>query len=415
MNNSRFISDFSRYPAAVLLVDDQPMVAEAVRRMLVGESNISFFYCDDPAQAIKTAIDVSPTVILQDLVMPDIDGIMLVKFFRSHPSTRNIPMIVLSTKEDPKLKAEAFAVGANDYLIKLPDKAELIARIRYHSRAYLNLCLAEERATQLALANEQISKLNARLKRENLRLSTELDVARKIQAMILPKSDELKELKKLDIDGFMEPASEVGGDYYDVWQNNGVLHLSIGDVTGHGLESGLLMLMVQTAVRAISAVDVSDPIAFLQALNKVIYDNTRRINSDRNLSFILLSYKNNQLTITGQHESVILLKHTGEIELIDSIDLGFPLGLEADIQPFIHTVSAPFESGDTIVLYTDGIVEAENSKKEHYGLERLCMQLKENAYKPAQEIRKAIIKDLKAHIGKQRIYDDITLLVIKHP
>ncbi|MCS6959321.1 MAG: PP2C family protein-serine/threonine phosphatase [Pseudanabaenaceae cyanobacterium SKYG29] len=213
----------------------------------------------------------------------------------------------------------------------------------------------------------------------------------------------------------MEPASEVGGDYYDVWQNNGVLHLSIGDVTGHGLESGLLMLMVQTAVRAISALDISDPITFLQALNKVIYENTRRINSDRNLTFILLSYKNEQLTITGQHESVILLKGGGEIELIDSIDLGFPIGLEADIQEFIHSVSIPFKSGDIVLLYTDGIVEAENSQKQHYGLDRLCDQLKQNAHKTAQEIRKAIIKDLKAHIGKQKIYDDITLLVIKHP
>jgi sigma-B regulation protein RsbU (phosphoserine phosphatase) len=409
-----FATDFSRYPATVLLVDDQAMVAEAVRRMLSGENNISFSYCGDPAQAINTAIEISPTVILQDLVMPDIDGIMLVKFFRSHPATKNIPMIVLSTKEDPKLKAESFAVGANDYLVKLPDRVELIARIRYHSRAYLNLCLAEERAIQLAVANEEISKLNARLKQENLRLSTELDVARKIQSMILPKPRELSDFAQLDIDGFMEPASEVGGDYYDVWQSNGIVRISIGDVTGHGLESGVLMLMVQAAVRAISALGIHNSIDFLQALNKVIYDNVHRMNSDRNLSFILLSYEKNKLLISGQHEEVIIVRKTGEIERIDSIDLGFPIGLEENIKDFLQCIEIPFHPGDTTVLYTDGIVEAQNQNKEFYGLERLCNCILKNAQKNAAEIRKAIMADFKSHIGKHRIYDDITLVAVKH-
>lgn len=409
-----FTTDFSRYPAIVLLVDDQVMVAEAVRRMLDSENNISFFYCGDPAQAINTAIEISPTVILQDLVMPDIDGIMLVKFFRSHPSTKNIPMIVLSTKEDPKLKAEAFAVGANDYLVKLPDRVELIARIRYHSRAYLNLCLAEERATQLAVANDEISKLNARLKQENFRLSTELDIARKIQSMILPKTKELSGFSQLDIDGFMEPASEVGGDYYDVWQSNGIVRISIGDVTGHGLESGVLMLMVQAAVRAISALDIHSPIDFLRALNKVIYDNVNRMNSDRSLTFILLSYEKNKLLISGQHEEVIIVRKTGKIERIDSIDLGFPIGLEEEIKDFLHCIEIPFNSGDTVVLYTDGIVEAQNNKNEFYGLERLCDCITQHSQKTAAEIRQAIMTDLKSHIGKQKVYDDITLVAVKH-
>jgi sigma-B regulation protein RsbU (phosphoserine phosphatase) len=73
---------------------------------------------------------VQPTVILQDLVMPDIDGLQLVKFFRANKATREVPMIVLSSKEEPAIKAQAFALGANDYQVKLPDKLELIARIR---------------------------------------------------------------------------------------------------------------------------------------------------------------------------------------------------------------------------------------------------------------------------------------------
>lgn len=130
--------DPGSYPVRVLLVDDQPMVAQAIKRALDSEEDIEFFYCQDPTEAIKTAREVKPTVILQDLVMPEIDGLTLVRFLRANPGTRMVPIIVLSSKEDPRVKGEAFNTGANDYLVKLPDKIELIARVRYHSRAYVN-------------------------------------------------------------------------------------------------------------------------------------------------------------------------------------------------------------------------------------------------------------------------------------
>jgi two-component system, sensor histidine kinase len=123
----------------VLLIDDQAMIGEAVRRMLVDEKDIIFHFCNDPARAISIASEVSPTVILVDLVMPEIDGLTLVRFFRASPLTRDIPIIVLSTTEDPKVKASAFAKEANDYLVKLPDRLELVARIRHHSKGYINL------------------------------------------------------------------------------------------------------------------------------------------------------------------------------------------------------------------------------------------------------------------------------------
>lgn len=129
---------------AVLLIDDQPIVAEAVRRMVESEQSINFYYCEDATQALQMAMELKPTVILQDLVMPEIDGLMLLRFFRANPTTRDLPIIVLSIYEDPHLKAEAFANGANDYLVKLPDRIELIARIRYHSNAYINFLKRHE-------------------------------------------------------------------------------------------------------------------------------------------------------------------------------------------------------------------------------------------------------------------------------
>ncbi len=138
----------------VLLVDDQIIVAESIRRLLAKEPDIQFYHCSDPRQAIPTAIAIAPTVILQDLVMPEADGLTLVKFYRANPATRTIPVIVLSARDESTLKAEAFTIGANDYLVKIPDPIEFVARLRYHSTAYVNLLKRHEAEQTLAYNKE---------------------------------------------------------------------------------------------------------------------------------------------------------------------------------------------------------------------------------------------------------------------
>jgi two-component system, chemotaxis family, response regulator WspR len=152
-------------PAMVLLVDDQVIVAEAVRRALVTENGIDFHYCARSDEAMDAAIQTRPTVILQDLVMPGIDGLTLVKAYRSDPAMRDVPIIVLSAKEDPIIKSAAFAAGANDYLVKLPDRIELVARIRYHSRSYINLLQRDEAYRALRKSQQQLLEANLELRR----------------------------------------------------------------------------------------------------------------------------------------------------------------------------------------------------------------------------------------------------------
>src|SRR4051812_25080298 len=103
----------------VLLVDDQMIIAEAIRRMLAGQADIEFHAVSDARLALEAAQRLQPSVILQDLVLPEIDGFTLIKAYRDLPALAQVPVIVLSAKEDPKLKAHGFAVGANDYLVKL--------------------------------------------------------------------------------------------------------------------------------------------------------------------------------------------------------------------------------------------------------------------------------------------------------
>ena len=152
-------------PIMVLLVDDQVIVGEAIRRMLAGEPNVNFHYCANADQAVRAAEKTRPTVILQDLVMPSTDGLTLVRQYRAHPALKNVPIIVLSTKEEPEVKRAAFMAGANDYLVKLPDRIELIARVRYHSRAYLNLVQRDEAYRALRQSQQQLLETNFELQR----------------------------------------------------------------------------------------------------------------------------------------------------------------------------------------------------------------------------------------------------------
>ncbi|HWE84695.1 MAG TPA: adenylate/guanylate cyclase domain-containing protein [Terracidiphilus sp.] len=155
------------HPIRVLLVDDQRIVGETVRRMLAGHTpEIEFRLCLDPTAALAMATEFGPTVILQDLVMPGVNGIDLVRAFRANEATQRVPIIVLSSKEEAATKAESFAAGANDYIVKLPDKLELLARIQHHSDSFVHRLERDEAYKLLLHQQEMLSQLLAKVSEE---------------------------------------------------------------------------------------------------------------------------------------------------------------------------------------------------------------------------------------------------------
>jgi sigma-B regulation protein RsbU (phosphoserine phosphatase) len=271
-----------------------------------------------------------------------------------------------------------------------------------------------DRTRELASANEEIQRLYEKLKDENLRMGAELDVARRIQMMVLPAKSELEGIPDLDIASYVEPADEVGGDYYDVLHTPRGVKIGIGDVTGHGVESGVLMLMVQSVARALHERGVNDRRAFLEVLNRAIYKNIERTKSGKHLSLSFLDYVDGEVTISGQHEEVIIIRHDGTVTRLDTMDLGFPIGLEENIGDYVSMTSFPFAEGDMIVLFTDGITEAESEAGSLYGMARLVDSAVRAHPRSAADAVAAIVWDLKAHIGTQKVHDDITLVVVKH-
>jgi sigma-B regulation protein RsbU (phosphoserine phosphatase) len=244
----------STRPVTVLLIDDQAMVGESVRRMLEPEKDIVFHFCKDPTKAIETANGVQPTVILQDLVMPDIDGLMLVKFFRANAATKQTPMIVLSSKEEPTVKAQAFALGANDYLVKLPDRIELIARIRYHSRSYIAQLERDEAYRKLAESERLMAE--------------ELAQASRYVQSLLPA----RLTGDVAINWRFIPSTQLGGDMFGYhWLDPDHLAAYLLDVSGHGVGSSLLAVSAANllAAQSLAGVDFRDPGKVLIRLNDV--------------------------------------------------------------------------------------------------------------------------------------------------
>ncbi|AHG45938.1 regulatory protein [Rhizobium leguminosarum bv. trifolii CB782] len=284
--------------------------------------------------------------------------------------------------------------------------------ISYHTENLEQL--VEERTAQIEDAKEEISTLNAQLQRENRRLGTELAVAERIQLMVLPLDQELDDFQALEIAAYMRPAEEVGGDYYDVLKNGSRLKIGIGDVTGHGLESGVLMLMVQSVARALQEAGNTDAVKFLTTLNSALFKNIVRTKIDKHLTLAFLDYDGKEMILSGQHEEVVVVRANGEVERIDTMDLGIPIGLEADISAFIKTREIAFAKGDLILLHTDGVTEAENDAGELFGMERLCREAVRLKDLSAEKVVAEIVATLMGFIGSQKIYDDITLLAVRH-
>jgi sigma-B regulation protein RsbU (phosphoserine phosphatase) len=329
-------------PVTVLLIDDQTIIGESVRRMLAGETDIQYHFCQDPTQAIATANAVQPTVILQDLVMPEIDGLQLVKFFRANPATRQTPMIVLSSKEEPVIKAQAFALGANDYLVKLPDKVELIARIRYHSRGYLNLLERDEAYRRLEESQRQLAEEIAQ-------------AARYVQSLLPAKL-----VGDVRIDWRFVPSTQLGGDMFGYhWLDSDHLALYLLDVSGHGVGSSLLAVSVNNmlASQSLPNTNCREPGKVLARLNDIfpmekqhgkyftiwygVFDRAQRT----------LSYSNAGhppgLLYTGPSAAEASLQQLSSVGLA----AGMMEGMEYDTQAI---QLGPFSR---LLLYSDGVYE----------------------------------------------------------
>jgi len=328
----------------VLLVDDQRMVGEAIRRMLLDIPALEYRFHADPLTALTVADEFGPTVILQDLIMPGVDGIEMVRQFRANPSTTSVPLIVLSSKEEPTTKAEAFSAGANDYLVKLPDKLELVARIRYHSAAYISR-LERDEAFRALEAQQKV-------------MAQEIAEAAAFVRSLLPAP--MQEGSVLSDWRFIT-SSSLGGDtfgYY--WLSPHQLVIYLLDVCGHGVGSALLSVSAINTIRqrTLPNTDFNVPSQVLAGLNR-LFPMEEQGGKYFTMFYGVYDTETRELIhASGGHPPAIAIAPDGSATNLSSTGFvigGFSLSTYRDVR----TTLAP---GTRLFVFSDGCYEITNAE-----------------------------------------------------
>ncbi len=377
----------------VLLIDDQAIVGAAVQRMLEPEADIIFQFCQDPTGAIPAATEFEPTVILQDLIMPDIDGLTLVKFFRVHARLKDVPLIVLSSKEEAVTKANAFALGANDYMVKLPDRIELIARIRYHSQGYINL-LQRNEAYAALLASRQA-------------LAAELAQAADYVVSLMP--DPLPSGTITTAWRFF-PSAQLGGDSFGYhWIDEDTFAVYLLDVCGHGVGSALLSVSAFNAIRSqtLPNTDFRIPEQVLAALNDAFL-----MEHHNNLYFTIwygvFDRRTRELRFaSGGHPPAFLVTKEGTLTRLFTNNMfigGLP---ESTYQG--DSVTVP--PGAHLYVFSDGVYEVDPPAGNMWTLEELGDYLLENKLDQGEDID-ALYRKMQAYHGQDILEDDFSMLAV---
>jgi sigma-B regulation protein RsbU (phosphoserine phosphatase) len=242
------------------------------------------------------------------------------------------------------------------------------------------------------------------------RLEDEMKLASRIQTSILPRTFDIA---RLEIAAAMEPASEVGGDYYDVIPAPGGAWIGIGDVAGHGLDAGLYALMAQTAIAA--AVDARPdgaPRELVAAVNRILFANAwGRLGDPRHMTLSLVRFRDDgRVVFAGAHMDLVVVRADGAIDTFATP--GTWVGLIDDVAAVTVDAELALAAGDTLVLYSDGAVEAADAAGAQFGLERLGAAAKAAAGQGPAAVVAGVTKAVAAHRARQD--DDVTVMALRY-
>lgn len=263
-------------------------------------------------------------------------------------------------------------------------------------------------AARERLVNEEF-RARTQLRDARDALWSDMAVARRIQTSLLPR---VRKLPGYQLAATMLPAEEVGGDYYDVIETRqGELWISIGDVSGHGVESGLIMMMTQTSVfTAVNNERALAPSRMLEMVNGVLIENISRLGTDRYMSISALSLKGDELVFSGKHQDILVYRRAqGVVEVVPTT--GTWLGVLSDLRGRLRDQRLLLAEGDVVLLFTDGVTEATDAAGQMYGDEKLRRALHRHARLDVEVIVQNISEEVQSHMAS--LEDDFTLIAFK--
>jgi serine phosphatase RsbU (regulator of sigma subunit)/uncharacterized membrane protein affecting hemolysin expression len=258
--------------------------------------------------------------------------------------------------------------------------------------------------------NEMLGEIRARDAEILARHDQEMALARSIQTSVLPRTFELP---GYDISAVMLPAEEVGGDFYEFRRTNGGAWIGVGDVTGHGVTSGLIMMMAQSMFTMLCEQNghFESPAKFVSLLNRAMFYNLKRLGQEKFMTMVVARIgENGQIVYAGAHTDLLIYRSgNGTIERLPTD--GVWLGISDDVEQLTTDRSIMLNRGDVALLHTDGVTESRNAAGECYDMERLMNDLKKLHDKPAAAIVTTIAASAWQWAGTPK--DDVSLMAVK--
>ena len=369
----------------VLLVDDAKANLDILVEGLKADHKLSLALNGE--MALQIAARTPPDLVLLDIVMPGIDGYEVCRRLRQMPETAEVPIMFLSSLEEVQNKTRGFEAGANDYLTKPFEMLEVKARVRslLKAKAYSDA------------AKEQIA--------------SELRVAREIQmGMLSHDVAGVERAYHINFSAVLEPAREVGGDLYGVCAAGPNRLVSfVGDVSGKGIPASMFMVRAISLARLLAR-EISEPERILSRLNDELAEDNP---SGMFVTFLCAVFEpvSGRLTLAnGGHCRPVLLP-TGKPPRWAVPHLGTALGFEPALT--FERTEIKLQTGDTLILYSDGVSEAFNPREECYGNERLLADTAAFAGQSADAITSGLLKKVRIFADGTPQSDDIAILALK--
>ena len=381
------------YPYKILVVDDEPdlepLMLQRMRRSIrVGL--YEFVFAHNGVEALqKLNEDEDIDMVLSDINMPQMDGLTLLE--QIPYVDPNIRSVIVSAYGDMKNIRTAMNRGAFDFVTKPLDFEDLRVTI---DRTLRHLVEWRE-----ALSSRD--KLVA--------LQNELEVASKMQQSILPT--QFPGGPGYQVFGSMEPARNVGGDFFDVVPlENGRVGLAIADVSDKGVPAALFMMSSRTLLKG-AAIGVGEPGEVLRETNDLLHEDNKAS------MFVTLLYTvydpaTGELTYANGGHNPPIVVHADGTSTLFPLTGGIALGMVPGIEYRQDTLT--LLPGDTAIFYTDGVTEAMNSASEEFGLHRLRDLFVGSPPKNPKQANEAIFEAVRAFAGDAEQSDDVTCLTLYH-
>jgi sigma-B regulation protein RsbU (phosphoserine phosphatase) len=371
-----------REPPLILIVDDNPANVEIFQMRLLA-NGYDIITATDGEMGLAMAREKHPDLILLDIMMPKMDGLEVCRHLKGDPTLPFMPIILVTAKSESKDVVAGLDAGGDEYLTKPVDHAALVARVQSMLR---------------------IKSLHDTVLKQSTQLKKQLKTATKIQSLFWPEIPELK--AGGHIWAVSVPAAYVGGDLYDVIPlADESLLAYVADVSDKGVPAALIMAALSTKIRSESQTQ-NEIDELLASINNSLYN----LISEEGFfaTIVLVKYwpvsGKMQLALGGHFQPLWIVEDgIGNMPQLNGISLG--------IMPDAHfeKKEITLSPGESILLFTDGLIEAENEGKELFGNERLIRYIKD---KKGTHIGKGLLEEIRKWRGNANVNDDLTLLEI---